>query len=112
MRFHTRLSPLSLGATALALAGSALLLLAACRDPDAPTSAIAHSDRPALVRAALAASPQIDAGEEHACALRSQGTVVCWGNGTDGRTTPPSGLTDVTQVSAGHSHSCAVKTNG
>ena len=73
---------------------------------------------------------QIGAGDYHTCALKSNGGVVCWGNGTlgelgndasihrdhpvtvvdgDGSTTPLSGIV---QVNAGGYHSCALKNDG
>lgn len=59
----------------------------------------------------------------HTCAARSNGTVVCWGDNSDGRcgTDAPNpalrayavpGITGAIQVSAGTSHSCAVLTGG
>ena len=67
-----------------------------------------------LVRAS-AASPgpalgSIAGGVYHACAVRSDGTLACWGLDTNGQSTPPAGT--FTQVAAGGSHTCGVKTNG
>lgn len=44
-------------------------------------------------------------GVAHACALRADGTISCWGLEEDGRTSPPSG--EFTQISAGSAHACA-----
>ena len=52
------------------------------------------------------------AGQEHALALKANGTVVAWGRNNAGQTTVPSGLTDVVQVVAGGDFSAAVKANG
>ena len=79
----------------------------------------------------------IAAGGDHTCALRSGGTVQCWGNNTNGElgigpgpgpqictvpgvatyacsTTPVnvSGLTGVTAISAGLEHTCALLSGG
>jgi alpha-tubulin suppressor-like RCC1 family protein len=65
----------------------------------------------------------LSAGGTHACALRSAGTVWCWGrneagqlgDGTyDDRIEPveTAGLTDVVQVSAGYEHTCALVVSG
>jgi alpha-tubulin suppressor-like RCC1 family protein len=76
----------------------------------------------------------VTAGEAHACAVRSDGTVWCWGrndgelgNGTTGPVTScrpdsgtpcsrvpvqVSGLTEVTAVAAGGDHTCALRANG
>jgi alpha-tubulin suppressor-like RCC1 family protein len=64
----------------------------------------------------------IEAGDDHTCAIRNDGRVICWGsNGSgqlgDGTTTtqtsmsaasPVSGLTNARMIAAGGNHSCAV----
>lgn len=69
--------------------------------------------------AATSVTPQISAGNEHTCALRSDGTVWCWGRNQYGelgdgtlidRPNPVEvvGLTGVTRISVGGDHTCAV----
>ena len=73
---------------------------------------------------------QVSLGSEHACALKSDGTVNCWGYGDNGRlgdgtvvgkTYPVeviSGqgssdpLSSIVQVSSGAQHTCALKSDG
>jgi alpha-tubulin suppressor-like RCC1 family protein len=67
---------------------------------------------------------QVGAGQNHSCAVKTDGTLWCWGadwngqlgNGADGDQTSPdqesTSATDWAQVSAGQSHTCAVKTDG
>ncbi len=59
---------------------------------------------------------QIEGGEEHSCALMSNGTVRCWGAGgvlgigtSDAKLTPTEipGLKDVAQLAVGQDHACA-----
>ena len=65
----------------------------------------------------------VSAGQSHALALRSNGTVMAWGdnyagalgNGSETNSDVPvvvSGLTDVTAISAGAGHSLALLSNG
>ena len=54
---------------------------------------------------------ELSTGGYHACGLKTDGTVVCWGRNTSGQTASPPGLIAV-QVSAGALHSCALKTDG
>jgi alpha-tubulin suppressor-like RCC1 family protein len=66
----------------------------------------------------------VSAGQHHGCALRSSGSVVCWGTNDscqlgDGTVamqrstpTPVVGLSDAVQISAGAWHTCALRTSG
>jgi hypothetical protein len=45
-------------------------------------------------------------------ALKSDGTVVAWGDDTWGQATVPSGLTGVSMISAGRNHTLALKSDG
>jgi alpha-tubulin suppressor-like RCC1 family protein len=86
-----------------------------------------------LVAGAGAATPQIDAGFAHTCALLEDRTVRCWGSNlsgqlgdgtTDARLNPVSVLASgtagaspvvlggVTQIAAGDSHTCALLEDG
>ncbi len=49
----------------------------------------------------------LDVGDDHACATRyvAGGGVVCWGNNTNGKATPPP-ANQFTYVNTGKSHSC------
>jgi len=47
---------------------------------------------------------QISAGDSHACALRDDGIVRCWGNNFYGKANPPPGMYD--QVVAATAHTC------
>ncbi len=49
----------------------------------------------------------VSAGGGHSCALRTDGTVACWGLDTNGRASPPAG--SFIDVSAGRFHSCGVR---
>ena len=52
----------------------------------------------------------LGAGSDHTCAVKSDGTVVCWGYNEDGQSTPPPSPPALfTQVSGGESHTCAIK---
>jgi alpha-tubulin suppressor-like RCC1 family protein len=54
----------------------------------------------------------IAAGSSHALALKSDGTVVAWGDNAGGQCSVPSGLSNVVEISAGNSHSLARKADG
>ena len=56
------------------------------------------------------ASSAVAVGADHSCAIRTGGTVVCWGDNSYGQTDAPSGT--FTAVSAGTYHSCAIRTGG
>jgi len=67
---------------------------------------------------------QVTVGELHACAIKRDGRLFCWGAGDDGQLGADSlddspvpvqeatGATDWVEVSAGASHTCAVKSDG
>jgi alpha-tubulin suppressor-like RCC1 family protein len=66
---------------------------------------------------------QADAGSSHTCAVRTDGTVWCWGSNDRGqlgdgttvdRTRPVRvrNLTKAVQVVAGYAHTCALRSNG
>ncbi len=54
----------------------------------------------------------IAAGFAHALAMKSDGTVVQWGDTLQGQGAPPADLTDAVAVSAGFTHSLALRGNG
>ena len=56
------------------------------------------------------AADTIAAGTNHSCAIRVDGTIVCWGANPYGQTDAPGGT--FTAVSAGTYHSCAIRTDG
>lgn len=58
---------------------------------------------------------RIAASGNHSCAIRADGTVVCWGQNDDGQTEAPSGT--YTAVTTGgnaftYNHSCAIRLEG
>lgn len=52
----------------------------------------------------------VSSGGSHICGVRSNSTIVCWGDKSSGAATPPAGT--FSSVSAGSGHSCGVKTDG
>ncbi len=82
-------------------------------------------DRPSRVYdyGGLAAATQIDAGDNHTCALDSAGKAYCWGSMSDGQVgagytgsvsepLPVSGGLTFTSISAGTSDSCGTTADG
>ena len=71
----------------------------------------------------LAGGRALVAQAQHACAILSDGSLVCWGSNTSGQIgdgtlvnrsqpTPVPGLTGVTEVAGGLSHTCALSDAG
>jgi hypothetical protein len=52
----------------------------------------------------------VSADGSHSCAIRMDGTIVCWGANSSGQATPPDGT--YVAVSAGGDHTCAIRTDG
>jgi len=52
---------------------------------------------------------RISAGENHACGIRTDDTVSCWGDNSGGKSTPPNGAFKA--VSAGRSLTCGIRTD-
>src|SRR5439155_823060 len=101
MRNHTRCVRL------LSLFGLAFAV--ACEsDPTNP----GRQAKPAFVLLAPGTVAQVSAGPAalHTCAVRTDGTVACWGENAYQKATPAVG--SFTQVSAGGYHTCGLKTDG
>ncbi len=71
----------------------------------------------------LSGAVAIDAGTDHSCALKGDGSAVCWGQNTFGQLgdgtlvtkaspVPVVGLLGAISINAGNRHSCAVKADG
>jgi hypothetical protein len=53
----------------------------------------------------------VTAGSSFACGTHSGGNVMCWGESSYGKRTPPTPLTALA-VSSGHHHACAIRSDG
>ena len=80
----------------------------------APAPPLADDSEPPTDRAPSAPAPTrfsaVDSGSAHACGLRSDGTVHCWGDNSHGQTSAPD--EEFTAVSAGLTHSCGLRADG
>ena len=52
----------------------------------------------------------VTAGDSHACALRTDGAIACWGGNDSGQSDAPDGTYEA--VAAGGDHTCALRTDG
>lgn len=51
----------------------------------------------------------LGAGGFHTCAVKTDGTVTCWGDNLQGQTSVPEGLTGVVAVSTSNAHNCSLR---
>jgi alpha-tubulin suppressor-like RCC1 family protein len=93
---------------------------------DLGTGATADQALPQQIGNPTAAWVSVTAGQDHACALRRDGTLWCWGNNLDGEVGTVPGPASVPRprqvtspapggwasVSAGSWHTCATRTGG
>ena len=70
----------------LALLASAVFVVPASAGsfPVAADTALGRAQTASLVGS-------VDAGEQHTCGLRTNGTIACWGSDGFGQATPPAG---------------------
>ena len=52
----------------------------------------------------------VSAGDNHSCGIRIDGTVACWGKGSSGQASPPTGA--FSSVSTGYAFTCGVRADG
>lgn len=52
----------------------------------------------------------VTAGYAHACEIKSNGSIACWGSATEGNASPLAGT--FTRLSSGWTHNCGIKTDG
>ena len=52
----------------------------------------------------------VDVGRAHACGLRADSQVLCWGRNSEGQAEPPDGSFQA--VTAGEEHSCGLRSDG
>ncbi|HEU4532941.1 MAG TPA: hypothetical protein VFS00_02440, partial [Polyangiaceae bacterium] len=109
--------------TDVVLPAAALALSACAPNAPAPPREPAVSGPEAAGPAAV--RPSLAVGALHACVLRAQGDVLCWGYNASGQLgrrsgsrrpapapAPVEGLRDVRQVALGMTHSCALTDGG
>ncbi len=53
---------------------------------------------------------RVAAGTEHTCAIKADGSLVCWGRNDKGQATPPPGV--FLEAGAGYAQSCALRDDG
>ena len=71
-----------------------------------PTAA--HGTTP--TNALEANAGRLAAGSYHSCAIKTNGTPVCWGADSFGQVTVPEDVGTVTAITVGYLHTCAIKT--
>src|SRR5437588_5286723 len=74
-----------------------------------PTSATGSGNRETVV-GGWTRGVVVSTGLYHTCAIRSDGTVACWGYHVSGQATAPTGT--FSAISAGGSHTCGIRSDG
>ena len=74
------------------------------------TAASAKGSQSRLDEMSTTAPGTVEAGSYHSCAIKSDGTVICWGYNEYGESTPPAGR--FKQISGGVYHTCGVREDG
>ena len=77
-----------------------------------PGNVVAWGNGQNLVPPGLTNAISVAAGFSHSLALKTDGTVLAWGDNTYGQTNVPSGLNSVIAIAGGYQHSLALKSNG
>ena len=80
-----------------------------CPSQDTTRAQMATFLHRALTPPPTARFTAVDVGDRHACAIRVDKTIVCWGNNDQGQATAPDG--QFTAVAVGYSHTCGVRTD-
>ena len=88
----------------------AVLVLTALLLAGLPPAAQAAPEPEEASRGAFLAPETISAGGWHGCAIKTDGTLSCWGLNNEGQATPPDGT--FSQLSAGLGHTCALRGDG
>ncbi|MCX6924577.1 MAG: immunoglobulin domain-containing protein [Verrucomicrobia bacterium] len=91
---------------------SAPAVLNVIRAANNPVGAVIGWSATNTLPAGLSDVIAISAGGDHDLALKTDGTVVAWGENTFGQSTVPAGLNNVIAVAAGGYHNLALKTDG
>ena len=74
------------------------------------TSALTVGDDDVDVSPTTTRYSAVSVGGYHSCGLRSDGSIICWGDNNSGQAEVPAG--QYTAVSAGGVHSCGLRSNG
>lgn len=89
-----------------------VLVTLGCNDLTTPKPAGHEMRGPQRTLMPAARIRQVSAGYNNTCAVRDDGTLLCWGYDQYGQSTVPAGLTSVVQVSNASISTCALKADG